>query len=132
MNKHLDLIQFSKFVIVGLSNTLITLAIIFFCSAVLKLDYRISNFVGYIIGLFNSFVWNKAWTFKSKNKCRKEIIPFVAMFGVCYLLNLSTVILLTEVFMINNYFSQGSGMVVYTITNYFGNKYWTFALRSKY
>ena len=126
MNKHLNLLQFSKFIIVGLSNTLITLAIIFFCSAVIKLDYRISNFVGYIIGLINSFILNKSWTFKSKNRLHKEIIPFLAMFFVCYFINLSTVIFFKELLEINNLISQGSGMIIYTITNYFGNKYWAF------
>ena len=118
--------RFSRFVIVGISNTTITLVIIFSLLKFTNLDYKISNIIGYIVGITNSFIWNKKWTFKSNNKVHKELIPFILMALISYSINLVVVIYTTEVLSFNIYFCQFSGMVFYTITNYIGNRLWTF------
>lgn len=56
--------QFIRFGIVGIINTLITLIVIYFLQEILHVKYTISNFIGYIAGVVNSFFWNKLWVFK--------------------------------------------------------------------
>jgi len=68
MNNNKSLIQFIKFGIVGVSNTLLTAGVIWILMKVFHCSDYVSNFVGYIIGLANSFVWNRKWTFESKTK----------------------------------------------------------------
>jgi putative flippase GtrA len=68
--------QILKFIIIGLLNSLITLAIIYFLFNIYKMDYRIANAVGYIIGFINSFIWNKLWTFKSNKNFLIEAFFF--------------------------------------------------------
>ena len=118
--------KFIRFIIVGISNTIITLSVIFILSNLFKIDYRISNIIGYFIGLINSFIWNKKWTFKTNNKFRKEIVPFFTMFLISYSINLGIVIFFTEILLFNTNICQIIGMFFYTITNYIGNRYWTF------
>ena len=118
--------RFSRFLIVGISNTIITLTIIFLLLNVFNIDYRISNIIGYFVGLINSFIWNKRWTFKSKNKFQKELLPFFVMFLISYSINLGIVILSAEILLINKNICQIIGIFFYTVTNYIGNKFWTF------
>jgi len=119
--------RFSRFIIVGISNTIITLSIIFLLLKFSNLDYRISNIIGYSVGITNSFIWNKMWTFQSNNKVYREMFPFVLMALISYGFNLGVVIFTTEVLSLNQYFCQILGMILYTVTNYIGNKYWVFS-----
>lgn len=70
--------QFIRFGIVGIINTLITLIVIYFLQEILHVKYTISNFIGYIAGVVNSFFWNKLWVFKKLNSNfnpRSHLIP---------------------------------------------------------
>jgi len=118
--------QFIRFCIVGIANTLITLGTIFILYNVFKVDYRISNIIGYLLGITNSFIWNKYWTFKSQNKFYNEIGKFFLMFLISYLINFGVLIVTAEVLFINKNVCQIIGNVFYTATNYAGNKFWTF------
>ena len=51
--------QFSKFVFVGLLNTAISLAVFYLLYNLFAVDYTISNLLSYIVGVINSFFWNK-------------------------------------------------------------------------
>lgn len=125
-NNKVIVMQFLRFCIVGVANTLITLGSILILYNILRIDYRISNIIGYSLGLINSFIWNKIWTFKSQNKFYNEIGKFFIMFFVSYFINFGVLIFSAEVLFINKNISQIVGNVFYTITNYLGNKLWTF------
>jgi len=118
--------QFIKFVIVGLMNTTITLVIIFILFNIFKVDYKISNAIGYVAGLINSFFFNKLWTFKSNKNIFLEMLLFFFIFSICYFANLGLVVLLVECFGIGKNVAQFPGMILYTLLNYFGNKLLTF------
>ena len=55
-----------KFGIVGIFTTIIYLLFIFIFYDILKLDYRISISLAYIIGVFMQFISNQIFTFKVK------------------------------------------------------------------
>jgi putative flippase GtrA len=118
---------FIKFCIVGSINTTIGLVIIFTLYNIIKLDYRLSNIIGYVIALCSSYILNKRWTFKSQNTSSRDILPFMIVFLVSYLANFVTLIYTSEILRINKNISQIVAMVVYTVINYFGNKLITFA-----
>jgi putative flippase GtrA len=123
--------QILSFSLIGILNSAITLFIIFFLYNLIHLHYLIANLIGYIIGLISSFILNKKYTFKSKENSTKEILLFFILFGMSYLLNLCTVMFLMELINVDNTLSQIAGMLMYTVTNFLGNKYWTFKINSK-
>lgn len=88
--------QFIKYVLVGMMNTLITLIVIFVCKSLLGVNEYISNAIGYVAGLINSFLWNKNWVFKVKEDSMRQVVRFIAGFIICYGLQLFTVWTLTE------------------------------------
>lgn len=118
--------QAVKYGVVGVSNTLITMLVIWVMMKVFGFSDVVSNATGYVAGVVNSYFWNKQWTFKSKGKWVRSAVRFGAVFGVCYLLQLGLVLFLNRHLTIDPYYNHLIGMVFYTAINFFMNKYITF------
>jgi putative flippase GtrA len=123
--------QAFRYSVVGLSNTLLTLLIIWIMMKVFRCSDVLSNVIGYVMGVVNSFVWNKQWTFKSSDKWLDSAIRFGIVFGVCYLLQLFLLIFLKRHLKIDSYYIQIIAMAFYTVVNFAMNKYFTFRDRKE-
>lgn len=145
------IIQACKYGIVGVLNTLITAIVIWLMMHFVfrvkgeqeasSLVVSASNVVGYVLGLINSFIWNRTWTFKSEKSWKVDFLKFIGAFLVCYIPQLLLVMALNRYANIPNlYFSLGEqvytitsayicqliGIVFYTGLNFLCNKYYTF------
>lgn len=134
-----SLIQFLKYACVGVLNTLVTLCVIFICKVLLGVNPLVSNAIGYVAGVVNSFLWNKNWVFKTSGHYTREAVKFIVGFLICYGLQFLTVWLLSYqtplkefqvyifAFTLSGYgIATLIGNVVYTMTNYVYNKIVTF------
>jgi len=145
MNKNFWL-QAVKYGIVGVINTLLTAIVIWIMmhlvfqtgkeENVSSQVITISNITGYIVGLINSFIWNRKWTFQSKSHWGKEFIKFTFAFLICYIPQLFFVNLINTytsfrldigpLAISHAYTCQLIGIVFYTSLNFLLNKYFTF------
>ncbi len=57
-------LQFVKFGIVGVSNTLISFAMYTLLLKVFGVWYVAASGIGFAVGAVNGFLWNRAWTFR--------------------------------------------------------------------
>lgn len=141
MNRHQQ-IQFLKFVVVGGLNTAVTLIIIFVCKSLLGINPYISNALGYIGGVTNSFLWNRSWVFKSGGNLSAEATKFLIGFALCYALQFlfvwgTTTLsplggMLWEIgrFTLSGYgVATLGGMCVYTLCNFIYNRRIAFTSR---
>ena len=96
-----------------------------------KLDYKISNIIGYIIGVLNSFIFNKFWTFKSTANFKGEAVKFFAVFLVCFGIQFGFTVFFKEILLFPKEIATIGGMVIYTILGFFGNKIFTFKKDTK-
>jgi len=119
-------IQLIKFGIVGVSNTLLTAGVIWILMKVFHCSDYISNFIGYIIGLANSFIWNRKWTFESKTRVSVTVFKFIVTFAISYAVQLGNLYALLHLTHIDPYYCQLLSIVVYTGINFILNKYYTF------
>ena len=143
--------QLLKYGTVGVMNTVLTAVVIW---AILKFGFgvvseekatseqmAVSNFIGFVVGLINSFIFNRNWTFKSKSDWKTGFLKFFLAFGVCYILQLGLILVLNEYvsipalefnafgvnyFVTSSYICQLIGIVFYTGLNFIFNKYYTF------
>ena len=140
-----------KYGIVGVMNTLVTTVVIWLImrfvyqittdDSATATELSVSNFVGYVAGVINSFIWNRNWTFKSQKDWKKEFLVFIGAFLICYLPQLLLVNLLNTyadfpaiqfsllgygVFINHAYICQLIGIVFFTACNFLVNKYVTF------
>lgn len=133
-----ELARFVRYCIVGVLNTLVTLGVIYLCKSMLGWNLYVSNALGYIAGVTNSFYCNKQWTFRSRGKAGAEAVRFLAGFGLCYGLQLLVVWMITRTIIGQyNYLIAGIvisgygiatliGNVVYTLANFVYNRLVTF------
>jgi putative flippase GtrA len=89
------LLQFVKYALVGVMNTLVTLIVIYVTKSFLGIKPMGANAIGYACGLVNSFIWNKTWVFRSDGGAAREAIRFALGFALCYALQFIIVWALT-------------------------------------
>lgn len=126
MHKNILFRQAIKFGIVGVGNTLITALVIWIMLKVCGFSDYVSNITGYGIGVLNSFVWNRCWTFHSAAGWRRSAVRFGIVFGISYLFQLGVLFVLNATSGIDPYYNQLLAMVFYTIANFILNKVYTF------
>ncbi|MBN2353695.1 MAG: GtrA family protein [Spirochaetales bacterium] len=120
------ILQFGKFLLVGVANTAVGLGSILILINLLGFQYQIANIIGYALGLTCSFFLNKFFTFRSAFFRPAEIVKFLAAFAISYALQLLTLTLSHEVIKIGSNLSTLIGMAVYTMVNFLLNKFFTF------
>ena len=119
-------VQFVKFGIVGVSNTLLTLAVYTFLLKVLGVWYLAASAIGFTAGAVNGFLWNRRWTFREHvgdalTPVRWGIVQMCGLGideGLLYLLVHSA--------HIDKLLAQVAATAVVTVTTFFVNRAWTF------
>lgn len=130
--------QFLRFLIVGMLNTMVGMGLMFLLKNGLDWPYWHSTFTGNSIGAAVSFILNRAFTFQSSVPVRVGAPRFVLVILVSYILSFSVSHSITE--RINEstihdlYLSLDSiaiilGSIFYTITNFIGQKVFVFKER---
>jgi len=124
----------SRFIVVGVMNTIIGMAAMLIAYNIFHLGYWISSACDYIIGSIFSYFANKYFTFKSEKKSKKEVVRFIINIVVCYFLAYGVAqpimnLLLGNIELAIEIFEQLSmifGMCIFIVLNYFGQKYYVF------
>jgi putative flippase GtrA len=138
LNSQSPIIQFAKYAIVGVMNTLLTLIVIFLCKSVFGINAYVSNAIGYIVGVINSFIWNRQWVFRSNGALSRQAVHFIIGFLVCYAVQFLVVWTLNQfvlkdvelhivVMTLSGYgIATLIGNVCYTLCNFVSNRLITF------
>ena len=124
----------SRFIVVGVMNTIIGTTTMLIAYNVFHLGYWVSSALDYIIGSIFSYFANKYFTFKSEKKSGKEVVRFAINIVACYFLAYGVAQPVMELFLGNiqlsiSLFEQLSmilGMCIFIVLNYFGQKYFVF------
>lgn len=120
------MINFFKFGLIGIINTGITIGSYAFILYIVGMNFLVANMIGYLLGMINSYIWNKNWVFQVKENQFTTYVKFfivnVAMLG----LNTLGLFILVSVFQLNELLSQIAVVGVVTVINYFLTKKWTF------
>lgn len=145
--------QFVKFSLVGVMNTLISeglyvILVFFGC------HYLVASIVGFVISVLNAYYWNNRYVFKQSEEEQrvwwKTLLKTYAAYSGGQLLNMVLLVLWVDIVQIGNWFGwlsawfQGVGieqldartigeivaagvnLVITVPLNYLINKYWTF------
>lgn len=121
--------QFAVFLSVGLINTIAALAVILTLSEMLGVHYVVANAVGYAFGLALGFVLHRNVTFKNQSdtqKQRSELIKFLVVFAVAYMIQLAALIVLVRGLGLPDQYAQVIAIGIYAVVNFIGNRVFTF------
>ena len=114
-----------RFLFVGCLNTIVgygTYALLVY----INVNYLIANTISTIVGVIHSYIWNRNFTFKSNNKVGKELIKFITVYIISYIIGLINLYVIVNIFDINKYIAGIINIVITTIVSWFGHKYFSF------
>lgn len=120
-----------KFLLVGVGNTLLSAVLMFVLE---PLGYWPSTAIAYVAGAVMSFFLNRKFTFKSEEDFVKSVVKFAVNVAVCYLLAYSIAQPLGRIILgalgVEGIWLERltkiGGMGLYTILNYFGQRFFAF------
>lgn len=124
------LIQFIKFGIVGISNTLIsycTYAVLVW----LGVNFLLSNLIGFVVSVLNSFYWNSRYVFDlnnadTKQKLKALIKTFISYAGTGLVLSSAMLILCIDIVQLSKYIAPIINLIITVPVNFVVNKVWAF------
>jgi putative flippase GtrA len=123
-------LTFFKYLLIGIVNSIVAYLLIF-GFMLLGIGPEVSNFVGYFFGIVVSYVLNKQFNFKSKNRHMDDLPKFLASMAVAYLLNLAALVTLYRGWGVNPYVSQIAAGAVYLLVGYSLSRVWVFRVRTR-
>ena len=145
--------QFSRFLVVGVSNFAISFAVFYILYNHWKLsgpfydllgetgqllanflkrlgadslDATLANIVGYGAGVINSFTWNKLWTFKARKQTTLQFTRFLFVNLTCLLLSSASLFIFTDYLNMPYLPVWFITMAVVTVLNFGFSKFWVF------
>lgn len=128
LESYLKQTKFLRFLLVGMINTLLGLSVIFLFLLVFGQGYWISTFFGNAAGMICSYVLNRRFTFKSTVSLWKGGFTFLFASGICYFFSYwlaEKVVMITSGHFLKD-IAVLVGMILYTLSNYFAQKYFVF------
>lgn len=124
------LIQFLKFGIVGVSNTLLTLVVYTVLLKVFGVWYLAASAIGFAVGATNGFLLNRRWTFREH--VGDALTP--VRWGIVQTGGLGINEGLLYVFVhdaqLDKLLAQVCATAVVTLTTFFVNRAWTFRVHA--
>ena len=120
-----------KFLLVGVGNTLLSLFLMFLLEG---LGYWPSTAIAYVAGAVMSFFLNRRFTFHSQETLGRSAVKFAVNVAVCYVAGYGLAKVLVPIPQEPNavpviWFERLSklvGMGLYTVFNYFGQRFFAF------
>jgi putative flippase GtrA len=124
--------QAARFMIVGVMNTVVDLIAFYLIGRIPGMPHTAAKGVSYVLGICNSFFWNKYWTFGAR-RSQQGKREFVVFFAV----NLPPLLVNVVVFTVLGIWIQSgsawmrmakafAAAIVATAWNFFGSRYIAF------
>lgn len=124
--------KLAKFLLVGVINTLVGMAIMFGLYNFAGCSYWVSTATNYILTSILSFFLNKYFTFQNRERGAGQVLRFALNIAVCYLLAygiakpLCLQLLAGASVSIRDNVSMLVGMCLFTGFNYLGQRFFAF------
>jgi putative flippase GtrA len=118
--------SFVRFGLVGASNTVIGLSVIYLAWRVFGLGDLAANVLGYLIGICWSFTLNRLWTFNDAGPVRRSFVRFALICAAAYAVNLLVLFEVRRLMGASSFLPHVLGMAAYTAVGYFGSRFFAF------
>lgn len=116
--------QLFKFILVGVLNTVLGYGT--FLIFLGYTSYIVSLIIAHIVGVLNSFIWNKYWTFRSNESRINEFIKFNFLYVIYFIVNAIILMILVNNFNLSPQKAQLIALPLLTMVSFAGQKYWSF------
>lgn len=118
--------QFIKFGLVGVSNTLLSLAI-YYILVLINVNYILANIIAFIISVLNAYYWNNKYVFKDSAQTKyKKLIKVYLSYGITFLLSTFLLYIMVDCISISKYIAPIINLIITIPLNFLLNKLWAF------
>jgi putative flippase GtrA len=118
--------QLAAFGLVGVANTAIGFGTIALAQNGLGLHPVAANVLGYAVGLSNSYIMNRAFTFRGARHSTGQALRFLAAFAIAYAINLGVLLAGLALAPEAALGAQAAAMVAYTLAFFALSKIYVF------
>jgi putative flippase GtrA len=120
------LVQFVKFGIVGVSNTLIAFTVYTVLLKVFGVWYLAASAIGFILGATNGFLLNRRWTFSDHVGDALTPVRWGVVQGCGLAVNEGLLYLFVHDANLDKLLGQACATIIVTIATFLVNRAWTF------
>src|SRR6185312_12015417 len=120
------IVQFVKFGIVGVSNTLLSFAIYTVLLKVFGVWYIAASAIGFVIGAVNGFLLNRRWTFAGHVGDALTPVRWAVVQSGGLGINLGLLYVFVHDAKLDELLGQAFATVVVTVSTFLVNRAWTF------
>jgi len=123
-----------RFIMVGFLNTAVDFAVFSVLLNWLGLNYLLCQVAGYSMGILNSFIFNKIWTFENQSErshIQLQLTKFIIVNVGTLIASLIGLTILSDYNQLNLYLAKVLVTGVTLIINYVSYAYWVFPERKK-
>jgi putative flippase GtrA len=124
------LVQFVKFGIVGVSNTLLTFIVYTLLLKVFGVWYLAASAIGFGVGATNGFLLNRRWTFREHVGDTLTPVRWAIVQGCGLGINEGLLYLFVHDARLDKLLAQACATVVVTVSTFFANRAWTFRVHA--
>jgi putative flippase GtrA len=122
------IVQFVKFGIVGVSNTLLAFAVYTLLLKVFGVWYVAASGIGFAVGAVNGFLLNRRWTFREHVGDALTPVRWTVVQGCGLLANLGLVYLFVDGAGLDKLLGQACATAIVTVITFTVNRAWTFRM----
>lgn len=114
-----------RYVVVGSINTILSYCV-YAVGLVFHIVYPIALGISYLFGISVSFVWNKGWTFKGREKPRWQEMKFVSVYLISYFINLCILYAAIHLLLLSPMIGELLAIVISTGSSFLGHYFISF------
>jgi putative flippase GtrA len=118
--------QFVKFVLCGLLNSSISYAVFFALYRFVGIHHVPAAAIGYSAGTLNSFLLNRAFTFRARGAVQPMMLKFALVTGAGISTNVTTLHIFVMLLGLPPEYAQIFALLCSGCVNFWGNKLYTF------
>ncbi len=122
-------LQFVKFGIVGVSNTVISLGVYYAVVLFRKDWYMLGNILGFVISVLNAFYWNSNYVFKMRENRLRTLLRTYLAYGSNLLTGSVMLWLLIEKLGVSPFLAPIINLIITIPLNFVLNKFWVMKKR---
>ncbi len=120
--------QFVKFGVVGVFNTLLSLAVYALLLKAFGVEYLAASAIGYAVGMVNGFLWNRRWTFRGHVGDALTPVRWIVVQGCGLAANLGLVFVFVHDAGLDKLLGQACATAIVVVFTFIANRAWTFRM----
>ena len=125
-----DILQFIKFGIVGVSNTLVSFAVYYIFIWIDPKLYLIGSALGWVVSVANAFYWNNKYVFKGGRSDRRSLLKRLGKtyvsYGATFLLTMALLYLEVDRLHWPEALCPPLNLLITIPLNFLLNRFWAF------